>query len=99
MSFTYTVNVNHADDAENAWAQRDGVNLALWFNPNKGMTLADIVSVIESEFGQRGWRVDHVSIRGRTFRRAEFANHKAAEQLRDKESFNCQFKSSPCTIL
>lgn len=61
--------------------------------------MAELVNVIDDEIGQRPARIARVTIKGRAFKRAELSHYKAADYLPNKESFNCQMKSSACTIL
>ena len=94
-----TCYTHYVNDAQEAWATREGptvANISFWFNPNSGITLADVVSTIERNLGPM--RIGTVMVRGQTFPRAQLANYKAAEYLRDNEAFNCYLKAM-CTLL
>lgn len=98
-SFTWSCVANHVTDADRAWVTREGFTLKVSFNPNSGMTLGDLVRVIDYEINQRPARITRVTVKGRPYKLNEFGNHKAADVLPDKEAFNCNMTSSPCTIL
>lgn len=98
-SFTWTCVANHVTDTDRAWVTREGFNLKVSFNPNSGMTMAELITVIDNEINQRPARITRVTIKGQAFKRSVLGNYKAADYLPDKESFNCNMKSSACTIL
>ena len=64
------------------------------------MTLGDVVRMIENTVGMF-IRIGRVTVRGLVVQREDFANHKAADHLRDGESFICHLVSSAgkCTLL
>ena len=94
-----TCYTHFVNDSQGAWATREGptlANVSFWFNPNSGMTLADVVSTIERNLGPM--RIGRVLIRGQLIPRPQLRNYKAAEYLRDNEAFNC-YLTAMCTLL
>ena len=64
-----------------------------------GITLEDLVKVIDDEINQRPARITRVTIKGQVFNKSVLGNYKAVDYLPDKESFNCHMSVFPCTIL
>lgn len=98
-----TVFTHVVPDATNAWVTRESTSnvaiISFWYNPNaySAMTLRDVVDTIESQLGHL--KIGHVTVRGVVIQRDDLSNHRAAEHLRDKESFNCHLVPVCCTIL
>ena len=95
-----TCNTRFVYDAQGAWATREGPTLAnttFWYNPNSEMTMADVVATIEGNLGPL--RIGRVLVRGHLIPRAQLANYRAADFLRNNEAFNCYLTSVGCAIL
>lgn len=98
-----TVFTHVVPDATNAWVTRESTSnvaiISFWYNPNadSAMTLCDVVDTIESQLGHL--KIGRVTVRGVVIQRNDLSNHRAAEHLRDKESFNCHLVPVCCTIL
>ena len=95
----WTCIADSVNDAQRAWVTREGLNLKVSFNPNSGITLEDLVKVINDEISQRPARITRVTIKGQVLKKSVLGNYKAVDYLPDKESFNCHITASPCTIL
>ena len=96
-----TCHTRFVHDAKGAWATREGPTLAnttFWYNPNSEMTMADVVATIEANPGPL--HIGRVLVRGQVIPRAQLANFKAADLLRNNEAFNCYLTRVPgqCTI-
>ena len=96
-----TCHTRFVHDAKGAWATREGPTLAnttFWYNPNSEMTMADVVATIEANLPPL--RIGRVLVRGQVIPRAQLANFKAADLLRNNEAFNCYLTRVPgqCTI-
>ena len=95
-----TCHTRFVQDSQGAWATREGPTLAnttFWFNPNINMTMADVVATIERDLGPI--RIGQVLVRGHLLPRAQLANHRAADFLRNNEAFNCYLNTIGCAIL
>ena len=92
------------DDSQSAWATRGegpSPNTTFWFNQSSQMTMADVVTTIEGNLASYmgpGVQIKRVVVRGQLISRAQLANYKAAELLRNNEAFNF-YVSITCTIL
>ena len=98
-----TVFTHVAPDATNAWVTRESTTnvaiISFWYNPHSdsAMTLRDVVDTIESQLGHL--KIGRVTVRGVVIQRNDLSNYRAAEHLRDKESFNCHLVPVCCTLL
>ena len=54
---------------------REGFNLKVSFNPNSGVTLEDLVKVIDDEINQRPARITRVTIKGQVFKKSVLGNY------------------------
>ena len=96
-----TCHTRFVHDAQAAWATREGPTLAnttLWCNPDSKMTMADVVATIEGNLDLGSMRIGRVLVRGHLIPRAQLANYRAADFLRNNEAFNC-YLTAHCAIL
>lgn len=108
-----TCYVHVVPDATRAWVTKESTHgvsvISFWYNPNNvvtlgdynpsntAMTLADVVETIENTLGPM--KIGRVTVRGLVVQRADLENHKAADHLRDGESFTCNLVPMCCTLL
>ena len=99
MALVMSVAIHTVSDAEGGWVTREGrtlANAAFWYNPNSGLTLADVVNIIEHTFSPI--RISYITVRGIQVQRQQLANYRAADYLIHNEVFNCH-RSVLCMIL
>lgn len=109
-----TCYVHVVPDATRAWVTKESPHnvsvISFWYNPNNAvnlgdynpsnanaMTLGDVVETIENTLGRM--KIGHVTVRGLVVKREDLENHKAADHLRDGESFTCHLVPLCCTLL
>ena len=100
LGLVMTCHTRFVHDAQGAWVTREGPTLAsttFWYNPNSGMTMADVVATIDGNLGPMR-RIGRVQVRGQLIHRPQLANYKAEDFLRNNEAFNC-YVTAHYTIL